>query len=246
MAVDIGPELYEKIQADFKSGVNMNVAIQKIMRKVAKGKANQSDMARLSEQLGKEASKALKWNMTLSEMPNETLYWNVAESTIQPLLIKAWENVNYYARIQQSFADKADKISVKITNGPNPIDRAKQVMNMAVNCVTQEELDNALTDPTITAVRKFYDDFQRENAKLRNELGLETTVVRVYDGVGLHDGKTPCEWCISREGAYSYRDAIDNGVFERHPGCGCLIEYHTSKGVDVQTDWTTNTWESRS
>lgn len=233
MAVDIGPELYEKIQADFKSGVGMNVAIQKVMRKVANGKATQKDMAKLSELFGKEASKALKWNLTLSEMPNETLYWNIAESTIQPLLVRAWENVNAYAKIQQSFADKAAGVSVKIVNGINPIDRAKQVMNMAVNCITQDELDNALTDPTITAVRKFYDDFQKENARLRNELGLETTVVRVYDGVGLHNGKTPCEWCISRQGAYSYDDAVNNGVFERHPGCGCTIEYHTSKGVEV-------------
>ena len=87
---------------------------------------------------------------------------------------------------------------------------------------------------------------EKENARLRNELGLETTVVRVYDGVGLKGGKEPCEWCISREGVYSYEDAVANGVFERHPGCGCTIEYHTSKGVQTQTDWTTNTWESRS
>lgn len=245
MAVDIGPELYEAIQADFKAGVNMNIGIQKIMKKVMNGKATQTDMSNLSNLFGREASKALKRSLVLAELPNETLYWNIAESTIQPLLVKAWENVNHYATIQQGFADEKSGIAIKITEGLNPTERARQVMNMAVNCATQEELDNALTDPTITAVRKFYDDFQKENMRLRNELGLETTVVRVYDGKGLHNGKTPCDWCISREGAYSYQDAVSNGVFERHPGCGCMIEYHTSKGVDVQTDWTTNTWESR-
>lgn len=245
MAVDIGQELYDKIATDFKSGVNLNVGIQKVMRKVVKGKATQADMAKLSTMMGKEASKAMKRHLVLANMPNQTMYWNVAESTIQPLLVTAWENVNYYARLQQMVTDKADNISVKVVSGVSPVDRAKQVMEMAVNSFTQTELDNALTDPTITTVRKFYDDFQRENAHLRNELGLETTVVRVYDGVGLKGGKEPCEWCISREGVYSYEDAVANGVFERHPGCGCTIEYHTSKGVDVQTDWTTNTWESR-
>ena len=116
-------------------------------------------------------------------------------------------------------------------------------MQMAVDSITQDELNNALTDPTITAVQKYYDDFQRENAQLRAELGLETTVVRVYDGVGLKGGKEPCQWCMDREGVWTYDEAISNGVFERHPGCGCTIEYHTSKGTQRQTDWTTNTWE---
>lgn len=246
MATDIAPELYAKIQADFKAGVNNNKGVQTIMRRILKGKATQADMTDLAERLGREASKALRGNILLSELPNQTLYWNIAERTIQPLLIEAYNNVNYYAVIQQDYADRAVGLSIRVVRGARPEARARQVMEMAVNSVTQEELRNALTDPAITAVRKFYDDFQMENAKLRDELGLETTVVRVYDGVGLKGGSEPCEWCISREGVYSCADAMDNGIFERHPGCGCTIEYHTSKGVDVQTDWTTNAWESRS
>lgn len=245
MATDIAPELYEKIQTDFKAGVDGNAGVQRIMKRVLKGKATQADMSDLAERFGREASKALRGNLILAEMPNQTLYWNIAERTIQPLLIEAYNNVNYYATVQQDFADRAAGLSIKVVRGARPEDRARQVMEMAVNSVTQEELRNALTDPTITAVRKYYDDFQKENARLRNELGLETTVVRVYDGVGLKGGKEPCEWCISREGAYSYEDAVSNGVFERHPGCGCTIEYHTRRGVEVQTDWITNTWESR-
>lgn len=244
MAVDIGPELYEAIQADFRSGVNANIGVQKIMRKILKGKARQQDMANLADLLGKEASKALKVNLQLADMPNETLYWNIAESTIQPLLVEAYKNVNYYATIQQDFEDKVEGVSVRIARGATPENRAREVMEMAVNCVTQKELDNALTDPAITAVRKYYDDFQKENARLRNELGLETTVVRVYDGIGLKDRTEPCAWCIAREGVFSYEDANRLGVFQRHPGCGCSIEYHTSKGVQTQTDWTANLWES--
>ena len=230
MATDIAPELYAKIQADFKAGVNNNKGVQTIMRRILKGKATQADMTDLAERFGREASKALRGNILLSELPNQTLYWNIAERTIQPLLIEAYNNVNYYAVIQQDYADRAVGLSIRVVRGARPEARARQVMEMAVNSVTQEELRNALTDPTITAVRKFYDDFQMENAKLRDELGLETTVVRVYDGVGLKGGSEPCEWCISREGVYSCADAMDNGVFERHPGCGCTIEYHTSKG----------------
>lgn len=244
MATDIVPELYSKIDADFKAGVKENKTLQRAMRAVILGKATQATMTGLSEQFGREASRALKANLLLSQLPNQTLYWNIATGTIQPLLLDAYKNVNYYAAIQQGFTDKAIGLGIRIVSGADPVARALQVVRFAVDCVTQTELDNALTDPTITAVRKYYDDFQRENMKLRDELGLETTVVRVYDGVGLKGGKEPCEWCISREGAYSYEDAVTNGVFERHPGCGCTIEYYTSAGSQRQTDWTTNTWES--
>lgn len=243
MATDITPGLYAKIQADFKAGVNSNAGIQAIMRKILKGSVKQKDMEKLADRFGREASKALKGNLVLAQMPNQTLYWNVAEGTIEPLLIEVYKNVNAYAIMQQGFTDKRDKLSIKVVSGKDPEARARAVMEMAVNSVTQEELRNALSDPVVTTARKFYTDFQKENMRLRNELGLETTVVRVYDGVGLKGGKEPCEWCISREGAYSYDDAIANGVFERHPGCGCSIEYHTSRGVEVQTDWTTNTWQ---
>lgn len=230
---DIAPELYAKIQADFKAGVNNNVDVQKFMQKVLKGKAKQIDMHELSRLLGVEASKALKANLVLKTLPDERLYWNIAEKTIQPLLIEAYKNVNAYAIIQQDFEDKRAGIGVEIVKGGRPENRAREVMEMAVNSLTQEELDNALTDPTITAVQKYYDDFQKENAKLRHDLGLKETVVRVYDGKGLKNGTEPCTWCLARAGVWDYETASKNEVFARHPGCGCTIEHHTEKAVII-------------
>ena len=86
------------------------------------------------------------------------------------------------------------------------------------------------------------DNAVKYNARAHYNAGLDATVTRVYDDVGVHNRKDPCEWCLSREGTWSYADAVANGVFERHPGCGCTITYTTKKGTDVQTDWTTNTW----
>lgn len=80
------------------------------------------------------------------------------------------------------------------------------------------------------------------NAMIQLAVGLEPTIYREYDGVGLHGGKDACQWCLERAGTWTYQEAVDNGVFQRHPGCGCTITYTTEKGTDVQTDWTTNTW----
>lgn len=86
------------------------------------------------------------------------------------------------------------------------------------------------------------DNGVRYNARRHYNAGLDAIVTREYDDVGVHNRKDPCEWCLAREGTWSYADAIARGVFERHEGCGCTITYTTKKGTDVQTDWTTNTW----
>ena len=75
------------------------------------------------------------------------------------------------------------------------------------------------------------------NAEAAANMGLETHIVRTYDGVGLHNGKDPCKWCMDRAGDWTdYQSAYDAGCFERHPGCGCRIDYHVGK---------TRTWSNR-
>lgn len=93
-----------------------------------------------------------------------------------------------------------------------------------------------------TAVRKIADNSMKENASAANNVGLEVKVTRRYDGVGL-DGGRQCQWCLDRCGeSMSYQEAVSIGAFQRHPGCGCEIDYITEKGAQRQTDWMTNTW----
>ena len=100
----------------------------------------------------------------------------------------------------------------------------------------------ALTKVLEVAVMKVADDCMKTNAENAENAGLETYVTRRYDGVGLSGGRV-CQWCLDRCGENVwYRDAVSQGMFERHPGCSCEIEYITEKGVQRQTDWTTNTW----
>ena len=83
-----------------------------------------------------------------------------------------------------------------------------------------------------------------DNATFQNNVGYTVTVERIYDEVGVHNRKDACEWCLEREGTWEYQDALAQGVFARHPGCGCTIIYYAEKGPQLQTDWTTNQWEN--
>ena len=81
------------------------------------------------------------------------------------------------------------------------------------------------------------DDSIRVNAAAATNLGLAVHITRTYDDVGLHNGKDVCKWCMERAGDWTdYAEAYQAGAFERHPGCGCLIEYHVGK---------THTWQNR-
>lgn len=82
-----------------------------------------------------------------------------------------------------------------------------------------------------TDSRKYVDDSINYNAENANGVGLVVKVTRVYDGIGLHDGKQPCQWCIERcRENMTLQEAYNIGAFQRHDGCGCLIEYISKKG----------------
>ncbi len=81
------------------------------------------------------------------------------------------------------------------------------------------------------------DDFtMKQNATAADSAGLAVRVTRTYDGVGLSGGRE-CEWCKEREcDNVTLDEAYRIGAFQRHPGCGCEIEYTSARGVTtVQT-----------
>lgn len=81
----------------------------------------------------------------------------------------------------------------------------------------------------------------KENVRFLERAGVNATVSREYTGSGLKDG--PCEWCMARVGTHvPVSEAISMGMFERHEGCGCTIDYETEKGTKRQVDWTHNKW----
>lgn len=87
-------------------------------------------------------------------------------------------------------------------------------------------LTNMVSKEVLGAV----DESIRQNFEAVGNMGLECKITRRYDDVGIHDGKDPCQWCLDREGTwYNYAEALADGAFQRHPGCGCVITYEVKK-----------------
>ena len=240
---DVAPELYSEIQKLYTKSVRSDSKIMGIVRKVKEGKGTQSDLRVMSERLGKHASDALKQVLKVDRLPDGKLYWNIAERTIKPTLEQMHSTVNAIASLEKRAEDIQHGIKLALKTGGDPSWRINEVMNFASNSVTQTELTNALTEPVKTTVLDFLDDFEKVNAKTRADAGIKQYVIREYDGIGLKAGD--CHWCIERAGTWTYQEAIDNGVFERHPGCGCTIEVLYEDGFkEKQTDWEHNSWSS--
>lgn len=240
---DVAPELYSEIQKLYTQSVRSDSKIMGIVSKVKEGKGTQSDLRVMSERLGKHASDALKQVLKVDRLPDGKLYWNIAERTIKPTLEQMHSTVNAIASLEKRAEDIQHGIKLALKTGGDPSWRINEVMNFASNSVSQTELTNALTEPVKTTVLDFLDDFEKINAKTRAEAGIKQYVIREYDGVGLKAGD--CHWCIERAGTWTYQEAIDNGVFERHPGCGCSIEVVYEDGLaEKQTDWEHNTWST--
>ena len=241
MYEELTPELSRRIIELFRRNMAKLQSID-LEKKIRRGVATQADVSKYADNIGKAGSAAMKMVLKLDALPDATMYREIAEQTIGPVMEEMWKDVNTQAALQLRTTDRKIGLHVGIKTGSDPKRRIADVVNMAAGQTTQEALDNALTDPVISTARKYYDDFMRVNADLRDSLGFEEIVIRKYDDKGLHGGKDPCQWCLAREGTWSLFEAHVNGVFERHPGCNCMIEVITPAKTQVQTDWTHNEW----
>ncbi len=88
---------------------------------------------------------------------------------------------------------------------------------------------------------KTVDSTERANMDFAMSTGYEIKVSRTYDGVGLHR-KTKhakrCSYCLERAGTRTFkntREVNSSGIFARHDGCGCTIDYeNTSTGTKIK------------
>lgn len=245
MYEELTEELAGQIQRRFRQLMSHNLDIQKITKKIRAGKASQRDVAKYADFVGKAGSAAMKQVLHLDALPDATMYEEIARDTITPVMDDMWGWVNTRAAEQLRATDATKGINIGIRTGFEPTRRINEVVSMMAGQTTQEALDNAMTDPVITTARKYYDDFMMENADLRQSLGYDIIVTRIYDDRGLHFGTKyakPCQWCLQRQGTFPLAEAHARGVFNRHDGCSCIIIYDTPDKTQVQTDWTRNEW----
>ena len=162
---------------------------------------------------------------------------DMAEALLTPALKEECKAVLKYAETVQKSINKRAGLNLNSVNVDVNTDR----INGLVEHVKESGIGDETQKLISNLAQSHVDMTIKENARFQERSGLEVTITRTYDGVGLKSGA--CQWCLDRCGSdVPYKDAVAKGMFERHPGCGCVIEYHTSKGTQRQADWTRNSW----
>lgn len=244
---DIAPKLYKQIRALFDKAVEADPQLRRVENRIRDGTATQKDVLLYSQRLGKHASDACRAILIPENLPDGRLYYNIGERTVKRLCQENEAEILARASKQSSAMNAAAGVGLKAKRPKR--DRVESLVSAMCNdAVDAAGVARLLGEPLMTVHATVVDDFLQTNAEVAYKAGLEPIIVREYDGVGIHNGKDACEWCLSRAGRWSYGEAYDNGVFERHTGCGCTVTYiygNTSQDVWSKAQWETGNEEAR-
>ncbi len=224
---DIGKELYERVRADFE-------------RRLAADKRPPKDMRGVSDysaRVGRYLAEAIAANVTEDALPGGRLYYNIAESILEPSLRTNYELVNDTAAEVQRLLDERQGLRIKPARADYPEERVQTVIGAA----SEEgiEFDRALrrmTSPAENITQSFADDFMQANAAQRSRAGFDTFIER-------QGGLNCCPWCAGLVGVFAYPKGLPKEVFARHDNCTCSVTYGT-KGGARQHVWSKQTWSS--
>ena len=233
----------QKIKSEYDRAVSRDEKIAKIEASAKTALEKWEAASKIAERTGMATSQVLISNL-LDLYPDGNIPEEAAKAFVRPAL----EHNHKY--ISEKAVDAQTVMNAEAEVGLSPLAPdfdtrqadavAQKLTGYDDISVHQKDIEKQI----VTASRKTVDDTMRVNAEAHTNVGMNVTVTRIYDGIGVHNRKDRCQWCLSRCGNdMPYREAYSGGAFERHPGCGCEIFYKTGKRVQRQTGWENNTWK---
>ena len=227
---DIVPELLEKIQNSFDQKVSADKTIVAFLKKVEEGTATMEELSLYGRKLGDHLAEALLKNITLEALPDNRLYFNIADRILETTMRNNYDLVNAAAAAVQKSIDKANGIGLNAVKATYPEERVMAVINgVSDKTATWETIQRRMDEPVRNISQSFVDDFVMANIMFRSKAGLKTHIVRSTFG-------KCCEWCEELAGSYRYPEDVPKDVFRRHDNCRCTVVYKSEKGT--QDVWT--------
>ena len=229
---DVAPELLEQI----KQAIDRRASVSRVINDLpSKSRLSQKDIHRYAEEVGKILSESYLEVLTERNLPNGTLYRNIAERILSQTLRDAHGEVMNFAEIVQTAIDEANELGISSVIPDFPDDRVRGLIDKASNpLATIEEQRRWLGEPVINNTESFADDFIQTNAQTRARMGLKTTITRIV-------APGCCEWCDRLGGVYEYGEEPKE-VYQRHEYCRCMVTFQSDR--TSQNVWSKRTWES--
>ncbi len=228
MALDIVPELLADIENDFNDRFNRSNKLRNIRKLINEGKATYADANEYAIEVGTILAQSFKNNISSDILPNERMYYNIAERILNPTLS------NNQQLISRTTAEIQTTLNLQSGYGLRGLDailNQDRIDGLIERVSTEETFDDVawiLDEPVINFSQSVVDDVLERNVNFQGESGLSPTITRKIAGGA-------CDWCISVAGTYKYPD-VPQDVYRRHDRCRCTVEYN--QGDRQQNVWT--------
>lgn len=217
VAIDIVPELLENIQRDFNNAISRNEKLQGIHEMVENGTATYRQANDYAIEVGVVLAGAFQKNIKSDTLPDERMYYNIAERILNPTLSNNHEIVAQLSAEIQSNLNQS--VGLGLRGIEPPVNQFR--IDSLINRITQEEVFDdvawILQEPIINFTQSSVDETIKTNVKFQGESGLSPKIIRVTDA-------DACDWCRSLAGTYKYPN-VPNDVYARHDRCRCTVEY---------------------
>jgi len=221
---DIAPSLYEKLHKDFNARIEANSRLAKLR---VKANPTYKDAQTYSEIVGDTLQKSFKL-ITGEDLPNGTMYYNIADRTVRPLMEESHDLTAAYAkRVQES---KNAKAGLKIKAAVPGIreDRIDGIIDILTDDVF-EEASWILGEPVTNFCMNVVMDSIEANAELQDKAGIKCYIVRTAEA-------NCCPWCEDLEATYEY-PVQNSDVYRRHENCRCVVDFFNEREQYKQDVW---------
>ena len=190
----------------------------------------------LASRTGMTAAEALLSDL-LKEYPDGKIPEEIAKTVAVPVVKRNYQTVSKVAEAAQTATNREAGIGLKALVPEFDKERAEGIAKNIASLDNLADHKELIKKEIVNNSRSIVDQTIKKNAEAHEAVGLYTVITRTYDDVGVRYRTEPCQWCLDREGTWThYSEAKADGVFERHPGCGCVIDYKVGKTHTISTN----------
>lgn len=200
-----------------------NKTVEAVFKRIRQGRATYKDASIFAEEIGTILSEILT-DLDLTSIDVNDLVWNVLGNALNQNISLS----NLVCESVQSTLNEAAEIGLNPVAPALNVSRIKDLQKAAAEATDENALFALLNEPVITNVMSNVDDWVKTNADFQAEAGLDPIIVRTWSGsFPSHDTKHT-DWCKRLAGTWEYGDE-PQGVYRRHTGCKCVVEYFPNK-----------------
>lgn len=222
MATDISPTLLKELQDKFEQKYTSNKTIQGILAKVDSG-LSYKDANIYAENVGDILAETFSKVITSDTLPDGRMYYNIAQSTVRPMLENNHQLVSEMALNAQRAANIKNKIGLNPVKAKLNTSRLDGIVDKVSSDPLYENVKWVLNEPVVNFTQAIVDESIRLNSEMQSNAGLSPKIVRKIGG-------NCCDWCANLVGEYVYPN-VPKDVYRRHSYCRCTVEYVDYNGL---------------